>query len=100
MLEQKHMPETTPRALEPLRFQQLLLLSAVPRTVLYIFLQPNALRQNIYKYITSKEVWFLELIYSPKGKFQDEKMSTRPRGSGTISAVLSRAIFGSLAYQP
>ena len=31
-----------------------------------------------------------------KGKFQDEKMRTRPRGSGTSSAVVGSAINGTL----
>jgi hypothetical protein len=39
------------------------------------------------------------IIYPPKGKFQDEIMRMRPRGSGTISALVSKAICGSLAYK-
>lgn len=33
------------------------------------------------------------------GRFQEEKMRTRPRGSGTNSADESSAIAGSFAYQ-
>jgi hypothetical protein len=38
-------------------------------------------------------------IYNlPNGKFQDEIMRTRPRGSWIISALESNAIAGSGAY--
>jgi len=40
----------------------------------------------------------MNVINSPKGKFQDEIMRTRPRGSWTISALESNAIDGSGAY--
>jgi hypothetical protein len=42
------------------------------------------------------EINFL-YIYLPKGKFHDDIMRTRPRGSATISALESNAICGSLA---
>jgi len=37
------------------------------------------------------------IFYSPKGKFHDEIMRTRPSGSATISALESSAICGNLA---
>lgn len=40
------------------------------------------------------------MVNSPMGKFQDETMRRRPEGSGTISALVSSAISGNLAYQP
>lgn len=43
---------------------------------------------------------YIWLFNSPKGKFQDENMRTRPKGSGTISALVSNAMCGNLAYQP
>ena len=59
---------------------------------------------NCYKFLFFSFFFFFVqksiMIYSPKGKFQDEIMRTRPRGSGTISALVSKAILGSLAYKP